>query len=88
MKSEVDEEVCWQTIDMVRAGGVAYAYQQKVIVRETTSSRKKSGYHNGGMGVGVGESAATIPQDEHRLKPVRETIDEESMKNILGGGGQ
>jgi len=70
------KEYAWETVDLLYIGGTAHAYQQKYEVREKEKSdtpRISDGY---GLGIGL----TMVPTDEHRLKEMRETLNDESVK--------
>lgn len=64
---------------MLRFEGKVYAYQQKI---ETWVEDDRGGdvmYDGYGVGLGI----TTIPTDEHRLRPIKETLNDESVKELV-----
>lgn len=78
-----NREEYWQTIDVMRVGGTAHAYQQKVEFRQEMKSDSKKHQFKDGIGHGIGLAMATVPLDEHRMVPVSETISDENAKELL-----
>lgn len=83
MKREIEEEVVWRTIEVVRIDETNYAYQQLVVLKRFWDKKKETPAITEGMGLGYGESAATVPTEEHRLVPISETLDEKEMEHLL-----
>jgi hypothetical protein len=68
-------------------GGAAYAYQQKYEFRveqdrsyEAEHRKFGEGY---GVGLGLGVGVTMVPEDEHRLKKLRDTLDKESLEEVV-----
>lgn len=79
------KEYVWKTVDLLYLGGVAHAYQQKYEVRKEEESdyKKKKQYGSTGglgLGLGIGVGLTVVPKDEHRLKEMKDTLNEESIK--------
>ncbi|AGM11496.1 hypothetical protein M199_gp170 [Halogranum tailed virus 1] len=78
--SKPSKEYAWETVDVMTIGQTAYAYQQKYEVRQEMEKKSDRPSYSDGLGLGVGVGLTMVPTDEHRLKKMKDTLNEESIK--------
>lgn len=71
----------WKTVDIIRIDGVAYAYQQRHVVDIHKDRHRRS--RGDGYGVGLGLGATAVPESEHRLVELPETLNKESKQKVI-----
>lgn len=76
----------WKTIEVIQIAGDLYAYQQRYVLVSETEREKKTMNNYGGddtVGYGVGHSVTKIEEEKHRLQPVKETLDSDSIELVV-----